>query len=94
MLTDGPQRAVGKYLYHLVHDPFNIRANTDISMMHITCSNEPHPRISPTRAYNMSLLRLPRGSSTGLLLLGAAGVIGIGIAKSIYTGELICTAKC
>ena len=32
-------------------------------------------------------LRLPRGSSSGLLLLGAAGVIGIGIAKSMYTGE-------
>ena len=35
----------------------------------------------------MALLRLPRGSSSGLLLLGAAGVIGIGISRSMYTGE-------
>ena len=36
----------------------------------------------------MALLRqLPRGSSSGLMLLGAAGVIAVGISKSMYTGK-------
>lgn len=51
----------------------------------------PIPTQTPRVAVKMALLRLPRGSSTGLLLLGAAGVIGIGISKSMYTGEVMCT---
>lgn len=51
--------------------------------------------IKSARGSKMALLRLPRGSSSGLLLLGAAGVIAIGISKSMYTGKRsFCVCVC
>lgn len=31
--------------------------------------------------------RLPRGTSLGMKLLGAAALVGVGINQSMYTGE-------